>query len=556
MKKWLWKTCSIGIISATISFGMLDFTYATTLKKTEVNKQYDQSSWDHPGSSAQLLRDGQPKDAGMVEAPLNEINQVIQNAINQKVMPGAVVSVTRKGITVKEQAYGYAYRYLDDQFTETDQPILMKEDTIFDIASISKIFTSIAAMQLYEKGKFQLDDPVAKYIPEFAENGKENVTIRRLMTHTSGFEPGIPLYKMGTSREDRLEIVLKHGLTNPPGTKYTYSDLNMITLGVLVERLTGQRQDEYVKQHITGPLGMKDTMYNPPASLKTRIAATEYQPWTGRNLVWGQVHDENTWSLDGVAGHAGVFSTAHDLTILGQTFLNEGKYGQARILKPSTVKLMEQNMNQAFPGNDHGLGFELNQGWYMDGLTDVNTMGHTGYTGTSLVISPKNKTIVVLLTNRVHPTRNTVSTNQTRRLVARQTADAIPVAIPGNKEAWFAGYGDNKKAILQAEVDIQKSSVLTFQIWYRMEKDADIGKVEISLDGLTWNELGTITGTSDQWQKQSYQLPVGTKFIRFQYLTDSSVNERGWYVLQPQIKTDRKNITPQFTSTDWELRNR
>ncbi|HWI47135.1 MAG TPA: serine hydrolase [Rummeliibacillus sp.] len=535
---------------------MLDFTYATTLKKTEVNKQYDQFTWDHPGSSSQVLRDGQPKDAGMVEAPLNEIDQIIQNAINQKVMPGAVVSVTRKGITVKEQAYGYAYRYLDDQFTETDQPILMKEDTIFDIASISKIFTSIAAMQLYEKGKFQLDDPVAKYIPEFAENGKENVTIRQLMTHTSGFEPGIPLYKMGTSREDRLEIVLKHGLTNPPGTKYTYSDLNMITLGVLVERLTGQRQDEYVKQHITGPLGMKDTMYNPPASLKTRIAATEYQPWTGRNLVWGQVHDENTWSLDGVAGHAGVFSTAHDLTILGQTFLNEGKYGQARILKPSTVKLMEQNMNQAFPGNDHGLGFELNQGWYMDGLTDVNTMGHTGYTGTSLVISPKNKTIVVLLTNRVHPTRNTVSTNQTRRLVARQTADAIPVAIPGNKEAWFAGYGDNKKAILQAEVDIQKSSVLTFQIWYRMEKDADIGKVEISLDGLTWNELGTITGTSDQWQKQSYQLPVGTKFIRFQYLTDSSVNERGWYVLQPQIKTDRKNITPQFTSTDWELRNR
>ncbi|WP_397540312.1 serine hydrolase [Rummeliibacillus pycnus] len=535
---------------------MLDFTNASKLKKIEVNYQYDKFSWDHPGSSAQLIRDGKPKDAGMVEAPLNEIDQVIQNAFNQKVMPGAVVSVTRKGITVKEQAYGYAYRYLDDQFTEADQPILMKQDTIFDIASISKIFTTIAAMQLYEKGKFQLDDPVAKYIPEFAENGKENVTIRQLMTHTSGFEQGIELYKMRASREERLKAVLKHSLANPPGSKYTYSDLNMITLGVLVERMTGQRLDEYVKQYITDPLGMKDTMYNPDIYLQPRIAATEYQPWTGRGIVWGQVHDENAWALDGVAGHAGVFSTAHDLTILGQMFLNDGKYGKALILKPSTVKLMEQNMNQAFPGNDHGLGFDLNQGWYMDGLTDVNTIGHTGYTGTSLVISPKNKAIVILLTNRVHPTRNTESINQTRRLVARQAADAIPVAIPGNKNAWFAGYGDQKNAILQAKVNIQKPSVLSFLTWYRMEEGSDIGNVEISLDGTTWNELGFFTGASDQWQEQSYQIPEGTKFIRFRYTTDSTVNERGWYVLQPQIKTDQKNIAPEFTSTDWELRNR
>ncbi len=544
------------MIIAMFSLVILDFSYASKLKKIEVNYQYDQFSWDHPGSSSQLLHDGQPKDAGMVEEPLNKIDQIIQNAINQKVMPGAVVSITRKGTTVKEQAYGYAYRYLDDQYTESDEPILMQPNTIFDIASISKVFTTIAAMQLYEKGKFQLDEPVAKYIPEFAENGKKNVTIRQLMTHTSGFDQGIDLYKKAASREERLEIVLKHSLSNPPNSKYTYSDLNMITLGVLVERLTGKRLDEYVKQHIIIPLGMKDTMYNPPASLQPRIAATEYQPWTERGIVWGQVHDENAWALGGVAGHAGVFSTAHDLTVLGQMLLKDGTYDQAHILKPSTVKLMEQNMNQAFPGNDHGLGFDVNQGWYMDGLTDVNTIGHTGFTGASLVISPKNKTIVILLTNRVHPTRNTLSINQTRRLVARQAADAIPVAIPGNKKAWFAGYGDKKNAILQAEVNIHKPSVLHFLTWYRMEKDADIGKVEISLDGTTWNELGLFTGTSDQWQEKSYQLPAGTKFIRFQYITDSTVNERGWYVLKPQVKTDQKNITPEFTSTEWETRNR
>lgn len=555
MNKKIIKTCSVVLLSTTLLFSTKGISTVEASKRDDVMQT--KYTWDHPGSSFPVLLPGKPKLAGMAEAPLKEMDSIINDAITQKVMPGAVTYVARKGVTVKHQAYGYAYRYTDDQFTETNQPIQMKKDTIFDIASISKIFTSIAAMQLYEKGKFKLDDPVAKYIPEFAENGKETVTIRQLMTHTSGFEPGILVYKMGTSRADRLQIVLKHQLTNAPGTTYTYSDLNMITLGVLVERLSGQRQDEYVKKHITKPLGMKDTMYNPPASLKSRIAATEYQPWTNRGLVWGQVHDENSWSLDGVAGHAGVFSTANDLAILGQTFLNEGKYGHSRILKASTVKLMEKNMNQAFPGDDHGLGYELNQGWYMDGFADENTMGHTGYTGTSLVISPKNQTIVILLTNRVHPSRNTVSTNQTRRLVARQAGDAIPVDMKGKKQAWFAGYGDNKKAILQAEVNSKKPSTLTFQTWYRIENDADYGKVEISNDGESWTSLGMgYTGSSVNWKKATYSIPEGTKFIRFQYETDATVNGRGWYIADPQIQSKGKKVKLHFTSTDWELRNR
>lgn len=256
-------------------------------KKTKPVKHPLSHPWDKPGPSSGKLHPGKPSAAGMSAAPLEEIDSLIESSIDQGVMPGAVVLVARRGVIVKEQAYGFSAQYADDEKTTLDQPVRMKTDTIFDLASVSKLFTSTAVMQLYEKGRFDLDDPVADYLPEFAENGKEKVTIRQLLTHTSGFEPFIPLYTMGSSREERMEIVLRHPLVNRPGTEYVYSDLNLITLGALVEKLTGQRLDEYVRKHITEPLGMSDTMYNPNERLKKRIAATEYQPWTDRGLVWG-----------------------------------------------------------------------------------------------------------------------------------------------------------------------------------------------------------------------------------------------------------------------------
>jgi CubicO group peptidase (beta-lactamase class C family) len=341
-----------------------------------------------------VLHPSSARGAGMVEAPLHQIDQIMNQAISQKLMPGAVTFVARAGKIVKHDAYGYSAQYTDGKFTEMENPIPMENDTIFDLASISKIFTATAVMILFEKGLFNLDDPVSKHIPEFAANGKENVTIRQLLTHTSGFVSWIPLYSKGNSREDRLKLVLNQPLKNASGTTYEYSDLNMITLGMLVEHLSGQRQDEFVREHITEPLGMKDTMYNPPASLKNRIAATEYQSTPNRGLVWGEVHDENAWSLGGVAGHAGVFSTANDLAKLAHIFINEGKYGDKRILKPETVQLLLQNQNEAFSGNGHGLGWELGQGWYMDALSEgTYSFGHTGYTGTSIVVSPNNKTV-------------------------------------------------------------------------------------------------------------------------------------------------------------------
>lgn len=499
-----------------------------------------------------VLHPSSARGAGMVEAPLQQIDQIINQAISQKLMPGAVTFVARAGKIVKHDAYGYSAQYTDNTFTEMKNSIPMENDTIFDLASISKIFTATAVMILFEEGLFNLDDPVANYIPEFAVNGKKNVTIRQLLTHTSGFTAWIPLYSKGNSREDRLKLVLNQPLKNAPGTTYEYSDLNMITLGMLVELWSGQRQDEFVRENITEPLGMKDTMYNPPASFKNRIAATEYQSTPNRGLVWGEVHDENAWSLDGVAGHAGVFSTANDLAKLAHIFINEGKYGSNKILKPETVQLLLENQNVAFPGNDHGLGWELGQGWYMDALSEgTYSFGHTGYTGTSIVVSPHNKTVAILLTNRVHPSRNMGSLNQTRRLFARNVADSIPVSIPGKSDAWFAGYGDKLNRVMETDLHLSKDTKLTFSTWHMIENVWDIGSVEIFKDG-SWHQLALLTGTSNGWEKKELTIPSDATKLRFVYRTDGSTNSRGWYIQNPKLDS---GTTLSFTNNEWELRD-
>lgn len=512
-------------------------------------------TWDSPViPSLSILHPSSPREAGMIDAPLHEMDSLINQAISEKVMPGAVAFVARGGKIVKNEAYGYSAKYADEFYTEMDKPIPMQENTIFDAASISKIFTSTAIMVLYEKGLVSLDDPVMKYIPEFAQNGKEQVTVRQLLTHTSGFVAWVPLYSQGSAREDRLKIVFKQPLAMPSGSTYTYSDLNMITLGAIIERVSGIRQDEFVEKNITKPLKMRDTMYNPPESIKMRIAATEVQTVPNRGLVWGEVHDENAWSLDGVAGHAGVFTTAQDLAKLAQAFLNNGSYGGKRILKASTVKLLLENQNQDFPGNDHGFGWELGQGWYMDALSDSTSFGHTGYTGTSIVISPKHKTIAILLTNRVHPSRTTISTNGIRRMFARQTADAIPVSIPGKESAWFSGYGDMLSRKLEAKLDLKTKTDLTFTQWHSLEQNADYGVVEVMVNE-EWIELAKFEGTSKGWENQRVEIPKEAVKIRFTYHTDASVNGRGWYIKDAKIQSKNKKTALSFEASDWKLRN-
>ncbi|MFB4167764.1 serine hydrolase [Virgibacillus sp. JSM 102003] len=522
-------------------------------KKNVQEKAHPKFGWSTPGPTSPILHPGSIKGAGMVAEPLNEIDSVMKSMIDDNVMPGAVTFVARRGHIVQHEAYGDAAIYKDDSGNQLEDPVAMSKDTIFDVASLSKIFTTIAAMKLHEQGHFNLDDPVADYIPEFAQNGKENVTIRQLMTHTSGFKPWVPLYSIGENKQDRLQYVFEYPLDNQPGTTYTYSDLNMITLAVIVERISGKGLDQFVKENITEPLNMTDTMYNPPEKLKDQIAATEYQPWTDRGLVWGEVHDENAWSLGGVAGHAGVFSTANDLAKLGHMMINEGRYGGKQILQPETVELLVENQIPQFPGDEHGLGFELAQGWYMDALSESSTIGHTGYTGTSFVVNQNNDTIAILLTNRVHPTRETVSTNPARRQFARKVADAIPVTTPSKKDTWFSGYGDKADHTLTAEVDVENDTSLSFDTWYRIEQGYDFGVVGISEDGQNWTSIGEpFTGSSINWQSQEVEIPAGTKFIRFNYQTDNNTNGRGWYISNLQLNNGQ---SADFTSQEWVKRD-
>src|SRR5699024_10162197 len=198
---------------------------------------------------------------------------------------------------------------------------------------------------------------------------------------------------------------------------------------------------------------MVDTGYNPPAAKLQRIAATEYQEVPDRGMVWGEVHDENAWSLGGIAGHAGIFSTLDDMAILSQTMLNGGWYGEARILAEASVTAMITNENEEFPGDAHGLGFELNQRWYMSGLTSIRTAGHTGFTGTSLVIDFDSASFVILLTNRVHPSREWGSINPARRSAADGMADAMSIKpYAGGRTYWNASEASGSTSTLVLEV--------------------------------------------------------------------------------------------------------
>lgn len=471
---------------------------------------------------------------------------------------GAVVLAAKDGVIVQHAAVGSAVRYSAvgpapgrvGVELPADQQIPTRPDTIFDLASVSKLFTTIAAMQLVERGLVDLDAPVARYVPEFVAGGKENVSVRMLLTHTSGLPSWSPLWSRYTTPAERLAAALATPLSAPIGTRYVYSDLGLIALGVVVERVTGQPLDEVVRDRITGPLGMVDTCYNPAPELRPRIAATEYEPYAGRGMVWGEVHDENAWSLGGVAGHAGVFSTAADLAILSQMLLNGGEYRGARILHEDTIRAMLVNYNayleSAYPESDRGLGFELNKHWYMMGLSSPVAFGHTGFTGTSIVIDPLAHSFVILLSNRVHPDRAWGSNNVARRAVAGDFANATPVRSPSGS-AWRADQRDSATVTLTAGLRRATTGGLaTFMLWYDTEPGYDRVRFEISTDGgLTWSPgpmtlraggrqwsaAGMVTGYGGrEWWQVSVDLPAGATHLRWRSSTDGSGQGRGVYV--------------------------
>ncbi|MEV4599318.1 serine hydrolase domain-containing protein [Amycolatopsis sp. NPDC049253] len=533
------------------------------------------------------LREGKPSDVGLDAGPIKSAEQFLASwtqpdASGHPHFSGAVGLLAHDGVVVDRYAVGGALRYADAAGTElpTDQQVPMRDDTIFDMASVSKLFTSIAALQLVEQGKLDVNAPVVRYLPEFGVNGKEAVTIEQLLTHTSGFDadPAPSLWQGYSDIPSRRKAVLDSPLKNAPGTTYLYSDLNMLTLGFVIEKLTGQTLDKVVHDRITAPLGMVDTGYNPPASKLNRIAATEYETDPPRGLVRGQVHDENAWSLGGVAGHAGVFSTASDLAILCQTILNGGTYRGKRILRPDTVETMLTNYNQRFPDDAHGLGFELDQPWYMGALSSPVTAGHTGFTGTTLVIDPESRSFALLLTNRVHPSRNWGSINTARQVWATSLAQAMAVKPAQGRDAWFAGLGDKSTATLSTQPLTPRSGgplQVSFYAFVDTEGPTDPLQLESSSDGVNWQPVavrangpgappGQVTSLSGHghraWWRVTAEVPAsGVTTLRWRYNTDASYTGRGVSVDGVKVTErgravlDGERNPSALTATGWIL---
>lgn len=314
---------------------------------------------------------------------------------------GVVVVAGRGPVIAVAEAAGWAVRYSAyDERTDTgvELPpaarVPMTVHTPFDIASLTKLFTATCVVQQLERGTLGIDARVGAYLPDFRAAARHGVTVRQLLTHTSGLRPELPLYACA-SDEERLRLLRAEAPVGVPGT-YCYSDLNPLILQHLLERVTGRTLDVLVRDGITRPLGMTSTSFGPCPG----AAATEDQrrPWAkaNRGMLRGVVHDENAWALGGVAGHAGLFATAHDLAVFGRTLLAGGSYGPARILGPDLVELML---------TAPGLGFAVDQPWFMGELAGKGAAGHTGFTGTSLVLDPDTGTFLVLLANTVHPRR-------------------------------------------------------------------------------------------------------------------------------------------------------
>ncbi|AKZ54027.1 putative beta-lactamase [Streptomyces ambofaciens ATCC 23877] len=474
---------------------------------------------------------------------------------------GAVLLAGRGGTVALHEPIGMAVRYRGyDEATDTgvefpaEQQIPMAEDTVFDLASISKLFTSILAVQQLERGALELEEPVASYLPDFGRAGKQDVTVRQLLTHTSGFRAWIPLYGAPT-REEKIELVYDQAPVSPPGTAYLYSDLNLISLQLVLEEVTGRPLDVLLRAEITAPLGLRRTRYNPPASWRPRIAATEDArlPWSGldRGLVWGEVHDENAFSLGGVAGHAGVFSCAWDLAVLGRALLNGGSYGRERILRPESVELMFTDFNTDFPGDEHGLGFELYQHWYMGAMATPRTAGHTGFTGTSLVLDPTTDSFLVVLGNSVHPVRSWRSGSAPRVAAGTNMARAVPVRPAHGRTAWFSGTASSTTATLTLPaLDTSGGGArLGCALWWDVEPGSDTLVLEATTDGgATWTSVpftttrrgeeprehpaGSATGWSGRvWHRLTAALPAARGLtLRWRYTTDRLYVGRGAYV--------------------------
>jgi uncharacterized protein YbbC (DUF1343 family)/CubicO group peptidase (beta-lactamase class C family) len=405
-----------------------------------------------PGAALSQQPQSLKATAGAVSKPgLAAIDSEVEREIAQKRLPGAVVLISRNGGVVWRKAYG----------SRAVEPAreAMTADTIFDVASLTKIVaTATSIMILVERGKVRLSDPLSNYIPEIKGEGRERITIELLLTHRAGYAPDFDLRERWTGYDEAIKRLIREPLRSPPGARFVYSDIGFIALGEVVHRVSGISLHEFARRNIFSPLGMRDTGFRPAPALFTRIAPTEkrrgqmnYLGDSGDNAgadadKWlrGEVHDPTSYRMNGVAGHAGLFSTANDLAIYAQMILNNGEYRGRRVLSPLTVAEMTRPRLVNDSGWTRGLGWDINTSFSTNRgeLFPLGSFGHTGFTGTSIWIDPASRMFVIFLSNRVHPDGKG-DVGPLRGRVASIAAGAInDSGVISRARAEFANYYD------------------------------------------------------------------------------------------------------------------
>lgn len=348
------------------------------------------------------------------------LERVLAQAVRDSAFPGGVAMVGSRSGILAEASVGVLDRA---------DPVWPDARTIWDLASLTKVVgMTSAVLHLAQQGRLDLEAPVQRYLPEWTGPGKERVTLRHLLTHSSGLPAWRPLYKEANTPAEALALVLATPLDTVPGTRMVYSDLGAILLAQVATRVAGQSFDRYVTERIFRPLGMRETGWRPARALRARIAPTEVDPWRQRHLR-GEVHDENAFALGGVSGHAGLFSTAADLSRLARAYLGYGRLDGVRVFDSAMVARFTARPDS--PLSNRALGWEKPTASNSAGSRlSPSAFGHTGFTGTSLWIDPAQDVFILLLTNRVNPTRENRKIAQVRIAVA----DAVMGALHGCPE--------------------------------------------------------------------------------------------------------------------------
>ena len=358
---------------------------------------------------------------GTVARVRDSVRAILDRAVADGAFPGGYAVVGTEDGILAEHGAGVL---------DPADPVRPTATTVWDLASLTKVIgTTGAMMQLVADGRVALDSPVVRYLPEWRAPGSAQVTVRHLLTHSAGLPAWRALYKEAADADEARRQVLATGPDTLPGRRFVYSDLGFILLGLLVEHVTGEPLDRFTSRHVFAPLGMTATRFLPPGDWRTRIAPTERDPWRQRHLR-GEVHDENAFRLGGVSGHAGLFSTARDLSRLARAYLRHGQLDGVRIFDSATVATF--TIVQDSTVSRRALGWETPTGGNSAGRRlSPRAFGHTGFTGTSIWMDPDRRLFVLLLTNRVNPTRENRKIGAVRMALADAAVGALEPTAAG-----------------------------------------------------------------------------------------------------------------------------